>query len=78
MHDHGTPSGEAAQRAVLSLVLDAHPKSLTIHDLTRELGDQDAIEQAVAALIGVGLLDREGETISPSAAALHFERLDLP
>lgn len=77
MHDHGTPSGEAAQRAVLSLVLDAHPKFLTISDLARELGDQD-VESAVSALVSVGLLEREGDSISPSAAALHFYRLDLP
>lgn len=77
MHDHGTPSGVAAQRAVLSLVLDAHPKLLTIPDLAHELGGQ-AVESAVTALVGVGLLNREGDAISPSAAAVHFERLELP
>jgi hypothetical protein len=77
MHDHGTPSGVAAQRAVLSLVLDAHPKSLTIPGLARELGGL-AVENAVAALVGVGLLNREGDAVSPTAAALHFERLELP
>jgi hypothetical protein len=78
MHDHGTPSGAAAQRAVLSLVLDAHPKPLTIHDLARELAGQDAVERAVAALVGVGLLIHEGEALSPTAAALHFDQLELP
>ena len=78
MHDHGTPSGVAVQRAVLSLVLDAHPKSLTLADLARELGNQDAVERAVAALTSVGLIDRKCDAISPSAAARHFERLELP
>lgn len=66
------------QRAVLSLALDAHPKSLTIPDLAREIGKGDAIERAVRELVGVGLLDCQGVTIRPSAAALHFERLELP
>ena len=78
MHDHGTPSSAGVQRAVISLVLDAHPKSLTIPELARELGTQDAVESAVAALISVGLLTREGDSISPSAAALRFDSLELP
>jgi hypothetical protein len=78
MHDHGTPSGVATQRAVLGLVLDAHPKSLTIPDLAAEIDQGDAVERAVRDLVGVGLLDCEGVTIRPSAAALHFERLELP
>jgi len=77
MHDHGTPSGVAAQRAVLSLVLDAHPKPLTIPDLARELGAQD-VEHAATALVNVGLLAREGDAIRPSAAAVHFDALELP
>jgi hypothetical protein len=32
----------------------------------------------VRDLVGVGLLDCEGVSIRPSAAALHFERLELP
>lgn len=78
MHDHGTPSTAAIQRAVLSLVLDAHPKSLTIPDLAREIDAGDAVERAVRELVGVGLLVCEGVSIRPSAAALHFERLELP
>jgi predicted transcriptional regulator len=78
MHDHGTPSGVAVQRAVLSLVLDAHPKLLTIPDLARELGTQDAVERAVAELVSVGLLAREGNAVSPTAAARRFDQLELP
>jgi len=66
------------QRAVLSLALDAHPKSLTIPELAREIGQGDAVERACRDLVGVGLLDCEGVSIQPSAAALHFQRLELP
>jgi len=78
MHDQGTPSGVATQRAVLGLVLDAHPKPLTIPDLAREIDQGDAVERACRDLVGVGLLVCEGVTIGPSAAAIHFERLELP
>ena len=69
---------ESIQRAVLSLALEAHPKSLAIPDLAREIDQGDAVERAVRDLVGVGLLDCGGITIRPSAASLHFERLELP
>ncbi|HET7485480.1 MAG TPA: hypothetical protein VFJ64_08915 [Solirubrobacterales bacterium] len=65
------------QRAILALALEAHPKSLTIPDLARELGAQE-VESAVAALATAGLLSRDGGAINASAAALYFERLELP
>lgn len=77
MHDHGTPSGVATQRAVLSLVLDAHPKPVTIPDLAREINAGHAVEVAVRDLVGVGLLECNGITVRPSAAALHFDDLEL-
>jgi hypothetical protein len=67
----------AVERAVLGLVLDAHPESLTIPEIARQIGG-DAVESAVRDLVGVGLLDCEGVLIRPTAAALHFERLELP
>jgi predicted transcriptional regulator len=73
MHDQ--PSVE---RAVLGLVLDAHPKSLTIPEVARQIDRGDATERAIRNLVGVGLLECSGITIRPSAAALHFERLELP
>jgi hypothetical protein len=70
--------GDAAtQRAVLSLVLEAPPDSLTIPDLAREI-DQGDVERAVVELVGVGLIECRGISIRPSAAALRFERLELP
>jgi hypothetical protein len=76
MHDQGTPS--AVQRAVLSLVLEAHPKSLTIPDLAREIDQGDAVERACRDLVGVGLLECSGVSVKPTAAAVHFDRLELP
>lgn len=78
MCDHGTPSGVAVQRAVLGLVLGAHPKRLTIPNLARQIDADDAVETAIRDLVGVGLLECSGITVRPSAAALHFERLELP
>lgn len=69
---------QPTQRAVLALVLDAYPKSLTIPDLAREIDAGDAVERAVRELVGVGLLECQGISIRPSAAALRFERLELP
>jgi hypothetical protein len=76
MHDHRT--GAAVQRAVLSLVLDAHPKPLTIPDLSREIDAGDATERACRDLVGVGLLECQGISVRPTAAAVHFEALELP
>lgn len=73
MHDQPT-----VERAVLGLVLDAHPKPLTIRDLARQVGGQDAVDRAVCGLIDTGLLERQGVSVRPTRAAIHFDRLDLP
>lgn len=78
MHDHGTPSSTGVQRAVLSLVLDAHPNPLTIPAIASEIGQGDAAERAIRELVGVGLLECSGITVRPTAAAVHFDNLDLP
>jgi len=67
---------ESVQRAVLSLVLDAHPKSLTISELAREIDRGDAVERAVRDLVGIGLLECRGISVEPTPAALHFDALD--
>lgn len=68
---------KATQRAVLALVLDAHPSPLTIPDLAREIDAGDAVEVAVRELVAVGLLECSRISVRPSAAALHFEGLEL-
>jgi hypothetical protein len=79
MHHKAIPQPDrGVQRAVLGLVLEAHPKSLAIPDLSHEIDQGEAVEGAVRELVGVGLLECSGITVRPSAAALHFERLELP
>jgi hypothetical protein len=79
MHDKASPrSDRGVKRAVLALALEAHPKSLTIPDLAREIDQGDAVERAVRDLVGIGLLVCEGVTIRSSPAALRFYRLELP
>jgi hypothetical protein len=74
MHDHRN-GDDRAQRAVLSLVLDEHPALLAASEVEREIGVGDATERAMRDLIYVGLLRREGASILPTRAALHFDRL---
>jgi hypothetical protein len=75
MCDHGNREDAAAQRAVLSLVLDEHPALLAAEEIGREVGAGDAVDRALSDLTGAGLLRREGATVLPTRAALHFDRL---
>lgn len=74
MHDHGNADARA-QRAVLSLVLDEHPILLAASEVEREIGVGDSTERAMRDLTYVGLLRREGASVLPTRAALHFDRL---
>lgn len=69
MQDQPTRRGlgdAAVQRAVLSLVLDAHPNPLTIPALATQIDQGDAVERAVCELVGVGLLTCGGISIRPN------------
>jgi hypothetical protein len=74
MHDQVNDDARA-QRAVLSLVLLEHPALLAASEVEREIGVGDATERAMLDLTGAGLLRREGATVLPTRAALHFDRL---
>jgi hypothetical protein len=74
MHDHRSEDARA-QRAVLSLVLTEHPILLASDEVEREIGPGDSVDRAVRDLTGVGLLRREGASVLPTRAALHFDRL---
>lgn len=72
----------AVEAAVIVLILSRHPAQLTLAELVRELaGDPaefaqvDGVERAVRDLAGVGLLNRSGEFVIPSQAALRLDRL---
>jgi hypothetical protein len=69
----------AVQRAILALLLAGDPVPRTTPELVREIGDQDNVERAVAALAACGLLEiRGGESQSlwPTRAARHAHRLE--
>jgi hypothetical protein len=66
---------EQVQGAVMGLVLAEHPTLLTLGDLVMELDGEDAVERAARALIAVGLLRREGNSMLATRAALLFDRL---
>lgn len=68
-----------AQDAVLGVVLDQHPAALTGDEIAHEFGDGegDRIERAIRDLAAAGLLRREGESVLPTRAALHFDSLQL-
>lgn len=70
------------EHSVLSLLLDEHPIRLTLDEVSLVLNaeprltdPQDAAERAVYRLACFGLLYRDGAFLTPSRAALYFERL---
>jgi hypothetical protein len=84
--DPSSPAGadKRTERAVLALLLDEHPTRLTMGELILvlhadpERGDpEDAAGRAVRELVGAGLMHHEGRFLSPSRAALYFERLEM-
>ena len=70
------------QAAVLRQLLALHPIQLTLGELVREIaggaGDfalTDAVERAVRELAAAGLVNRHGDVVLPSRAALRFDEL---
>jgi hypothetical protein len=70
------------ESALLQYVLALHPARATLDDLRREFDDQpgdfagrDALERAVRDLSGAGLLQRSGDIVLPTRAALRFDEL---
>jgi hypothetical protein len=66
------------QGAVLDLLLIAGPDVMSAKELETALAnevalaDEGAIGWAVEDLTGMGLLEREGEKVRPTPAAVHF------
>jgi len=70
------------EAAVLRQLLALHPVQLTLGDLLREVagkpGDfasKDGVERAVRDLVVAGLVNRNGDVVLPSRAALRFDEL---
>jgi hypothetical protein len=79
------PASEDQQieRAVLGLVIEAHPATLRLSDLIREIGDsddfakRDGVERAVRDLVKGGLLFKSDGAVLPTRSALYaFDLLD--
>jgi hypothetical protein len=74
---------QQTERAVLVHVIEAHPATLRLSDLIRELGDpddfakRDGIERAVRELVKGGLLFRCEGAVLPTRAALYLSELGL-
>jgi hypothetical protein len=64
------------QSALLGTVLAHHPAILTADELRRDLTtDSDDFERVLRDLTGAGLLRRDGASVLPTRAALHFDWL---
>jgi len=64
------------QNALLGMVLGHHPAILTAQELRREVSsDRDGFDRALRDLRGAGLLRRDGASVLPTRAALHFDWL---
>lgn len=82
-HIHTTGKEDRAfEAAVLQQVLAIHPSPVTLAELIDEIAgkgcdfnQRDAIERAVHALAGCGLLHRSEALVLPSRAALRFDTL---
>ncbi|HKF83218.1 MAG TPA: hypothetical protein VKB23_09700 [Solirubrobacterales bacterium] len=84
MQDKGRPAADNAaedrreEGAVLRHVIEAHPSTLRISDVVRELGDtelysqRDGIERAVRQLVKGGLLFRCEGAVLPTRQALYI------
>lgn len=72
----------ATESAVLQHVLALQPAQVSLEELLAEVGgdpgsfaSRDAVERAVRDLSASGLLQRSGELVLPTRAALRFDEL---
>jgi hypothetical protein len=78
MHDEPIGSGdqlEAAEAAVLALLLSDGRRTWTVGELVLELGDLVDATDAVEALRGAGLVHRRGDVAFASRTAIEADRL---
>jgi hypothetical protein len=83
-HMFASPTTEERllQGSVLRLLLLEHPGQFTYAELERELTAPrsraaGSIEEAVTALVGAGLVNRTGEMLGASRAAVAFDALEI-
>jgi hypothetical protein len=67
----------SAEGAVLTHLLDEHPRRLSVQDLSREVGDEldgATVAQAIENLTAARFLRLEGPSIVPTPAVVSFDR----
>jgi hypothetical protein len=74
---------DALQRAVLAVLLEAHPAQRSDDELVRELtaepadfAERDAVENAIRDLVAAGLAHRHGRFLFATRAAVRFDELN--
>ena len=73
---HKPREDERAERVILALVLASHPHHRTMPEMSREIGNKEAVERAVRRLSDYGLIRLHGQTLLLTNAAFHCHRLD--
>ncbi len=68
----GMSDPDAAQRLVLSALLDVHPRLMGIDELTASLADVPRVPEALRVLVDDGLATRLGDHVGVSRAAVRF------
>ena len=75
---------DMAQQAILAILLEAHPGQRSVEEVVREVTDRpdefvacDAVENAIRALVGAGLLHRQGPFVFATRAAVRFDELRI-
>ena len=73
---------DLTQRAVLAVLLEAHPAQRSVDEVVREMTDcpdefaaRDAVLNAIRDLAGAGLLHRHGPFVFATHAAVRFDEL---
>jgi hypothetical protein len=75
--DDGGPNvvKHGVERTVLDALIEASPLTLDLPELSARLGKEIALEDAVSSLIHHGLVDRIGDRLRASSAAVRFAEL---
>jgi hypothetical protein len=69
------PDPNHNQRAVLGVLLRAHPRLLDVNELTAQLSDVPRVREALRVLVDDGLATRLGDRVGVSRAAVRFNAL---
>jgi hypothetical protein len=66
----------AAQRAVLDALFQAHPRMLGINELAGQLTEVPRVREALRVLVDDGLATQLGELVGVSRAAVRLQALN--